>query len=345
MSEPKQRHPVYAREHALLDGVRRMADSGPSRAELATQLAQLIEAYRKLLRQTEKITRVGDSIQRKLVRARAEIEKKNLELVAAQKQLLRKEKMIAMNTLVAGIAHELRNPLNFISNLSQMQVQLIEDMALADLEHPPDAEEWQALRDDLAELARGARIICEHGERTDAIVTRINQLSREDPGTPYPVDINLLLIGYVNQVRNMLRVRCPLPALEIREDLDLEVGELELSPGDLGFVFIQVLTNALEAMQERVETGDAVVPVLELVTRARADEIEIRIRDNGPGVAEDERNKLFTPFHTTKPTGTGHIGLGLYSSLDVIANGYGGQMDYVREGEFSEISIILPIGQ
>lgn len=338
-----KRQDVYERERELLASVRQIADSDPSAEEVTAQLTILIEAYSKLLRQTEKITRVGDSIQRKLVRAMAEIERKNRDLVEAQKQLLRKEKMVAMNTLVSGIAHELRNPLNFISNLSRMQVQLVDDMESNCSDQPPSSEQWTHLREDLDELTKGARIICDHGERVDAIVARINQLNREDPGVPYPIDLNLLLSGYAVQVRDMLRERCPLPRLIIRENLDREMAELAVSPGDLGFVFTQVITNALEAMEDSTHMIREFQPVLELVTRKRTDRVTIAIRDNGPGLPEEERHKLFTPFYTTKVAGSGHIGLGLYTSLDIIANGYGGQMDFRRDGEFSEFSIELPL--
>jgi len=336
-------HGVYAREHELLASVERIAETAASPEVIAEQLDILLKAYRKLIRQTEKITRVGDSIQRKLVKAREEIEAKNRTLVSAQKQLVRKEKMTAMNTLVSGIAHELRNPLNFIANLSRMQIQLLEDVSALEHDTPPDAETWAHMREDLTELVEGARIICEHGERACAIVARTHQLSREDPGSPYPIDLNLLLTGYARQVRDMLSDRCPLADLVFREDFDSSLKEIPVAPGDLGFVFTQLITNALEAMQDREDTESGYTPILELITQSLADTVVIRIRDNGPGIEEAERDKLFTPFYTTKPTGRGNIGLGLYISMDIIVNGYGGQIDYQRVDGLSELSISLPI--
>lgn len=341
-SNKKVRNPVFESEYVRLDHCRQIAASSEDNEDLAKHFRDLVADYEKLLRQSEKITRVGDSIQRKLVRAREQIEEKNRELVRAQKMLVRKEKTVAMNTLVAGIAHELSNPLNFINNLSAMQAEMVNDILQAHGETPPDSEGWEELRDDLEQMAHGASIISEHGERAGVIINRMNKLSREDPGVPHLTDVNLLLRGYCRQVRESLRERCPVENLQIIEDMDEHLGEVQLVPGDLGFVITQLLTNALEAMTERAE-DEAFAATLVLATRRTDESVVISIRDNGSGVDEEQRGLLFTPFHTTKPTGKGNLGLGLFTCHDVVVNGYGGQMDYqIRDG-LTEFSVSLPL--
>ncbi|MDJ0841116.1 MAG: ATP-binding protein [Acidobacteriota bacterium] len=340
----RRRNEVYDKEYALLENAAKALDGDPDLETLRLACRQLTTGYEKLLRQTEKITRVGDSIQRKLVKAREEIEEKNRELVAAQQRLVRKEKMLAVNTLVAGVAHELLNPLNFVNNLSSMQAELAGELNDRFCDHPPDAGSWEDAKADLEDLAEGAQIIHEHGSRANAIVTRMNRLSRENPGRPHPTDLNLLLQSYTEQVRASRLEQCPLEELDICEELDPDMGEVELVPGDIGFVYTQLLANALESMQARQEKEPGYLPALYLGTCRSRDEVVFTLRDNGPGVAEKDLGKLFTPFFTTKPTPLGHVGLGLFTSYDIIVHGYGGHIDHCLTAKgFTEFSVTLPL--
>jgi len=341
----EQSPPVFVGEKEILERCQNLVLEDLTADELRDHFQNLTHSYGKLLRQTGKITKIGDSIQRRLFNARKEIESKNQSLVAAQKKLVLKEKMLGLHVLVSGIAHELRNPLNFINNLSLVHTEIVQDLQQRfskgdSLDEAGIAE----VIDDLSQLAEGADLVHQHGMRAENIIEQMQRITR-DPSRPYATDINLLLLGYLERVQNSHAESCPLPGLKIIKEIDPDVGEIVIEAGHVGFVFAQIFANALEAMQERFLQEPDYLPILGLQSKRQAQKVAIHFRDNGPGIPVEHKNEIFSPFFTTKPTGRGNIGLGLFTSYDIV-HSYGGEITHGRTSDgFTEFCVSLPCYQ
>ena len=340
-----QEREVFQRCRALI------AEGNLTPQQLAAEFSVLSHEYGRLLRYLEKITKVGDSLHRRLMHAKEEIDKKNMalhqknrELVATQKRLIMKEKMASLGTLTAGVAHEIRNPLNFINNFAEIMVDLagnLHDDMLA-LKKDGDTS-LEHLEEDLSDLRDNARHIKSHGETAGRIVASMMQLSQGGMGNPQEVDINELLdqYAYLSQKRFMEH---GLPDFRVEKHYEQKAVNVTVVPHDLGCVFLQVLNNAFEAMIEKKKKNDKeFFPTLTLMTREQPETVEVVIRDNGTGISKEHIPNIFTPFFTTKPTGRGNIGLGLSIGFDIVAHGHFGDMKVRSEpGEFTECIISLP---
>ena len=260
-------------------------------------------------------------------RANAALQESLRNLKATQQQLVQAEKLASLGQLTAGIAHEIKNPLNFVNNFAALSVDLADEVAdeLAAHKDRPVSEVADEVADLLADLKENARRIHEHGQRADRIVQAMLQHTRGGAGERTPTDVNTLVEEYVNLAWHGMRARDADFNVAVVRDLDPEAGEAELVPQDIGRVLINLLSNAFYAVQKRqAADGAGYLPTVTVSTRRVGNAVEVRVADNGPGIPADIRHRLFEPFFTTKPTGEG-TGLGLSLSFD-IARSHGGAL-------------------
>jgi signal transduction histidine kinase len=259
------------------------------------------------------------------------------QLQAAQEQLLHSEKLASLGSLTAGIAHEIKNPLNFVNNFADVSRELVDELADA-LEAGPDgAEEARAI---MADLRANAEQIAKHGGRADAIVRSMMQHARGGTAERMTVDVNAFLAEYVDLAWHGMRAKDHLFECDVVRELDPDVGAFTVQSQDLGRVVLNLLNNAFYAVAME---GAASKPVVRVTSeRTRAGAVVISVADSGPGIPEDIRQKIFEPFFTTKPTGEG-TGLGLSLSHDIVTKGHGGTMTAVNApGGGAVFTLTLP---
>ena len=267
------------------------------------------------------------------------------DLKATQQQLITQEKLASLGALTAGIAHEIKNPLNFVNNFADLSVELVEELR-EDLEKQKGklrASEFEDLEEILSSLEQNAKKINEHGKRADSIVHSMLQHSRGKAGERQETDINAMLEEDLNLAYHGMRARDSSFNVTMETDFDKSVGELNIVPQDISRVFLNILTNSFyEVHRKKGENGDRYTPLVTICSKSKGEQVEIRIRDNGDGIPESIRDKLFNPFFTTKPTGQG-TGLGLSLSYDIIAKEHHGDITFEsKEGEYTEFIIALP---
>jgi GAF domain-containing protein len=269
------------------------------------------------------------------------------DLKAAQANLIQAEKMASLGQLTAGIAHEIKNPLNFVNNFASLSNELLGELkeiaapALAAL----DADKRAELDDTLGLLSGNLDKIAEHGRRADNIVKSMLAHSRGGSGERQSVDLNALLEESLNLAYHGARAQDQGFNITLERDFDAGLPAVELVPQDITRVFLNLFGNGFYAAKKRAQAdGDGYRPVLRVATRDAGDAVEIRVRDNGTGVPAAIRDKLFQPFFTTKPTGEG-TGLGLSISYDIVTQQHGGTIAVdSEEGAFTEFTIRLPRG-
>ncbi|HNW61211.1 MAG TPA: GAF domain-containing protein, partial [bacterium] len=228
------------------------------------------------------------------------------ELKATQDMLVTQSKLAALGALTAGIAHEIKNPLNFINNFAELTIELVEELR-QELARSGEAREAQAAGEQeeiLSTLQQNAEKIREHGKRADSIVRSMLQHSRGRSGERQPADINAMLAEDVNLTYHGMRAQDSSFNIRIETRFDPAVGMLEVVPQDISRVFLNILANACyEANRKKRSAGEPFAPQLTVSSRCVKGGVEVRIRDNGSGIPAAIRDKLFTPFFTTKPTG------------------------------------------
>ncbi|MGH7065516.1 MAG: GAF domain-containing sensor histidine kinase, partial [Stellaceae bacterium] len=292
----------------------------------------------------------GDVTERK--RAEAEIraardaaEKALGELKTAQASLVHAEKMASLGQLTAGIAHEIKNPLNFVNNFAGLSVELLDELKEAAAPAVVSlGDDMRAEIDELVETLSGnLGKIAEHGRRADGIVTSMLAHSRGSSGERQRVDLNALVEEALNLAYHGARAQDQDFNIAMERAFEPGLAPVEIVPQDLTRVFLNLFGNGFYATRQRArETGDGFRPVLGVATRDLGDAVDIRVRDNGAGIAPELREKLFQPFFTTKPTGEG-TGLGLSISYDIVTQGHGGAISVESEpGRFTEFTVRLP---
>jgi two-component system NtrC family sensor kinase len=266
------------------------------------------------------------------------------ELRTAQDRLVQTEKLASLGQLTAGIAHEIKNPLNFVNNFSALSAELIDE--LNDVLKPAtlDGKVREEI-DELTQLLKGnLEKVVQHGKRADSIVKNMLLHSREGSGEQRSVDINAILDESLNLAYHGARAEKPGFNITLQRDFDAGVATIDAFPQEITRVFLNLITNGFYAAAKRKsQTGDSgFEPVLRATTRNIGHAVEIRIRDNGTGIPADVKDKIFNPFFTTKPAGEG-TGLGLSMSHDIIVKQHGGSIDVTTEpGQFTEFTIVLP---
>jgi signal transduction histidine kinase len=265
------------------------------------------------------------------------------QLKAAQTNLIHAEKMASLGQLTAGIAHEIKNPLNFVNNFAELSRELLDELkeALAALSSGDKAGDLEELTTTLdGNLGK----IAEHGRRADGIVKSMLLHSRGGSGERRQSDLNALIEEALNLAYHGARAQDQSFNVTLERDLDPGLGPVELVPQDITRVFLNLFGNAFYAVNQRRHAGGdpTFAPMVTLTTRNRGDEIEVRVRDNGTGMPPEVRDKAFTPFFTTKPTGEG-TGLGLSISYDIVVQEHGGTIAVdSRAGEFTEFTLCIP---
>ncbi|HEX9950392.1 MAG TPA: two-component regulator propeller domain-containing protein [Rubricoccaceae bacterium] len=308
------------------------ADAERQRAETAALQAE----NRRAAAEVERAREVHEAND-KLEAANSRLETSLGELRATQTQLVQSEKLASLGQLTAGIAHEIKNPLNFVNNFADLSVDLAADLR-QDLEAAGDrpvAEVLPTITDLLDDLQDNARRIREHGQRADRIVRAMLLHSRGGAVERARVDVNRFVEEYANLAYHGARANDADLVVDVRRDFDDAAGEAEVVPQELGRVLINLLSNAFHAVGERKRAGEAdYAPAVTLHTRREpaagaaggaGDTVEIALADNGPGIPEAVLEKIFEPFFTTKPAGEG-TGLGLSLAYDIVTQVHGGTM-------------------
>ena len=274
--------------------------------------------------------------ERELAQAK-EIEKAYHELKITQAQLIQAEKMASLGELTAGIAHEIQNPLNFMNNFSEINTELIEEMK--DEFKAGNQKDGFTIADNIAE---NERKISHHGKRADAIVKGMLQHSRINTGAKEPTDINALVDEYLRLSYHGVRAREKSFNVTMKTDYDRSIDSIQIIPQDIGRVLLNLYNNAFYAVSERKkQEAESYEPTVSVSTRRNENKVEIRVKDNGNGIPQTVKDKIFQPFFTTKPTGQG-TGLGLSMSYDII-RAHGGEIKVeTHEGEFTEFLVQLP---
>jgi len=268
------------------------------------------------------------------------------ELQTAQASLLHAQKMAALGQLTAGIAHEIKNPLNFVNNFAELSGELLQE--LRETTAPVAAaldDDTRAEVDEIVDMLTGNLAkIAEHGKRADGIVQSMLAHSRGTSGERQRIDINALVEEALNLAYHGARAQDQNFNIILERDFDSKVAPLEVVPQDVLRVFLNLIGNGFYAAIKRAKDASdpAFKPSLKVITRDLGAEVEVRVRDNGTGIAPEARDKLFQPFFTTKPTGEG-TGLGLSISWDIITQQHGGMITVDSEvGAFTEFTICLP---
>jgi signal transduction histidine kinase len=264
------------------------------------------------------------------------------DLKAAQASLIQAEKMASLGQLTAGIAHEIKNPLNFVNNFAELSGDLLDEL------HEAVAGNRQAEIDELTATLKGNLAkIAEHGGRADGIVRSMLEHSRGSSGERRPVDLNTLVDEALNLAYHGARAQDQSFSITLQREFDVGVTPITLAPQDVTRVLLNLFSNGFYAARRRqgMEATPGFEPTLKVATRELGDAVEIRVRDNGIGIPEEVKDKLFQPFFTTKPTGEG-TGLGLSISYDIVTQQHGGTITVdSKVGEFSEFTIRLPRNQ
>ena len=281
--------------------------------------------------------------QRKVIEA--DLKKALQDLKNAQEQIISREKLASLGTLATGIAHELRNPLNFVNNYAEGSIELADELS-AELEQQLAhiAPETRAtIQELMADLRENAIAIYQHGQRAERIINSMMQHARTGISPPQQVDLNALLAQAIDWVYHSRRATSIGFNIVLETDYDPAIGEIEVLPNQLSRALINLIDNAFYALQKKQERIDAdFTPRLEIATRKLHQSIEIRIRDNGLGIAPENRSKIFEPFFTTKPAGEG-TGLGLSMTHEIITKQHGGTLTLETEPNvYTEFIIRLP---
>ncbi|MBS1829175.1 MAG: GAF domain-containing protein [Acidobacteria bacterium] len=266
-------------------------------------------------------------------------------LKSAQEKLVVQEKLASLGALTAGIAHEIKNPLNFVNNFADLSGELMTELR-EELEKYKDripADEFENLEGLIRDLSGNAKKINEHGRRADGIVKSMLLHSRGQAGERQATDLNAMLEEYVNLAYHGMRAQDSSFNVTIVRELAPDIGKIDAVPQDLSRVFLNILNNACYAANDKAKkAAPGFAPTLTVRTVNLGEWVEVRIRDNGQGIPQEIRDRIFHPFFTTKPTGQG-TGLGLSISHDIVVIEHGGQLEVETEaGEFTEFIVRLP---
>jgi two-component system, NtrC family, sensor kinase len=278
--------------------------------------------------------------------ARDAAEKALRDLQAAQDRLVQTEKLASLGQLTAGIAHEIKNPLNFVNNFAALSAELIDEMTELFENTALDERNRREELDEIRKLLKGnLEKVVQHGKRADSIVKNMLLHSREGSGERRSAEINRLVEESLNLAYHGARAEKPGFSIMLKQDLDPEVGALDVYPQEMTRALLNLISNGFYAATRRKAEADGEFePVLSAVTKKLGDTIEIRIRDNGTGIPPEVRERMFNPFFTTKPTGEG-TGLGLSMTHDIIVKQHGGRINVETEqGAFTEFIVSLPRG-
>jgi signal transduction histidine kinase len=266
------------------------------------------------------------------------------DLRTTQDRLVQTQKLASLGQLTAGIAHEIKNPLNFVNNFSGVSVELIDELKETLSKVKTDAKTLAEMTELTNTLRGNLDKIVQHGKRADAIVKNMLLHSREGSGEHRPVDANALVEESLNLAYHGARAERQGFNITLERSIDPSAGQVDCFPQEITRVLLNLISNGFYAATKRKAQANSgsYEPTLTASTKNLGDRVEIRIRDNGTGIPPEVREKLFNPFFTTKPAGEG-TGLGLSISHDIIVKQHGGSIEVdTQPGQFTEFRIVLP---
>ena len=355
---------VLLRRLEMLSGwMRRMAGGDlEARVEIGgrdevADMAAALEVFRRHALEVQRLNLV-EKLAEDLQSKNDELEVVLADLERAQDQIVVREKLAALGQLTAGVAHEIKNPLNFVKNFSEVSEELIKELLelVDDLADNLTEDQQSYLKEIAQDLTGNLERIRNHGDRANRIVQDMLQMGRGSGGFQ-ATDINRLLDEHARLAYHSARATDPDFNLDLKQDLDEALGEIEVIPQDLGRVFLNLVGNACDATDEKrlaiesgtgaedgyeTDDGGRYFPTVWLTTKRGEEHVEIRIRDNGKGMPPEVMDKIFNPFFTTKPTDRG-TGLGLAISSDIVRK-HGGEIRVESEaGRYTEMLVELPL--
>ncbi|MCP9770749.1 GHKL domain-containing protein [Lacihabitans sp. LS3-19] len=304
------------------------------------------EKNKKILNENEVLDNLVKERTAEILAQKEELEATVEELKATQNQLVQQEKLASLGELTAGIAHEIQNPLNFVNNFSELNVELVSELAEA-LKTKSILTTGSIEEELLQDLSQNMEKINFHGKRASSIVKGMLQHSRTSTGQKEPTDINDLADEFLRLSYHGLRAKDKTFNSDFKTDFDADLPKIEAVPQDIGRVFLNLINNAFYACNERSKTAkennESYKPLVTVSTKKLGKTIEISIKDNGSGISEENKAKIFQPFFTTKPTGKG-TGLGLSLAYDIVTKGHGGTLAVESEvGVGTTFKINLPL--
>ena len=318
-------------------------------AELEKFVRAVDEAYASYDSDRAMLERSLELSSGELVEANRELREQKRELESSLKQvremkdqMVIQEKMASLGSLTAGIAHEIKNPLNFINNFADLSKELIEEVN--ELLEPGAELDREELDETLGLLTENLQKIAHHGSRADSIVKGMLLHSRGKAGTRVETDVNALVEEYLNLAYHGMRAKDTTFNVGLEREYAEDLPMIPMVPQDVSRVFLNIISNACYAANKKRETsaGDY-KPTVTVTTRLADDRVEVLIADNGIGIPKDIMDKVFNPFFTTKPPNEG-TGLGLSITYDIVVEGHGGTLDMESvEGEGTTFSIKLPM--
>ena len=308
-----------------------------------TDMANALEVFRRYALEVQRLNLV-EKLAKELEEKNQALEQTLERLNKAQEQMVAEEKLASLGQLTAGVAHEIKNPLNFVRNFAELSSELVDEIGeILEESEQKDSDLAEEITEILADLKVNLGKVGEHCGRADGIVHSMLEHSRATPGDWRETDLNAMLKQYMELAYHAMRAENQDFNAALAVDLDEKVGMVEVVPQDLSRAFLNILTNALQAMEEKQEkAGEGYQPELRIGSRRLGDGVEFSIRDNGPGIPDDLRERMFEPFVTTKDTGKG-TGLGLSLTVDIITR-HGGAIEVDSEvGAYTEMRIRLPL--
>jgi signal transduction histidine kinase len=315
-----------SQKNTLLKEQEQREEEAQARALVAAQNAEL---ERLVAERTTALTQQSEELRKALD-----------ELQTTQNQLIQAEKMASLGELTAGVAHEIQNPLNFVNNFAEVSTELLDELATEQTKPAPDLGLETEL---LADLTQNLQKITHHGQRAASIVRGMLEHSRASTGERVLTDLNALCDEYLRLAYHGLRAKDKTFNATLQTDFAPVLPLVEAVSQDLGRVLLNLFTNAFYAVRQRQQQGEpGYAPTVHVRTQREGDEVVVRVRDNGTGIAAEVQQKIFQPFFTTKPTGEG-TGLGLSLSYDIVVQGHDGTLEVEsQEGDHTEFVVRLP---
>ncbi len=282
---------------------------------------------------------------RELIAKNSELETTLRRLQEARDRMIVQDRLASLGSLAAGIAHEIKNPLNFVNNFADLSVELLSELGEEITDAKLDEEAASYIGEILGDIKVNMETINKHGKQADGIIKSMLEHSRSSAGERQDCDLNKLVEEYVTLAFHGLRSQDPSFTVDLDLDLDQGLDTIWGTPQELGRVVLNLIHNGCHAaFAKKKQLGDTFSPMVRVTTRELDDTVEIRVRDNGMGVPEGIRDKIFNPFFTTKAAGEG-TGLGLSLSHDIVVQGYAGDLRCEsEEGESAEFTVVLPRG-
>jgi signal transduction histidine kinase len=306
------------------------------------------EKNRIVVGENEKLEMLVKERTSEILAQKEQLESTVEELKATQNQLVQQEKLASLGELTAGIAHEIQNPLNFVNNFSELNIELISELKEA-LTSNDKAAASELIEEILVDITQNTEKINHHGKRAASIVKGMLQHSRTNTGQKEPTDINALADEFLRLSYHGLRAKDKTFNADFKAELDPNLPMIDAVPQDLGRVFLNLINNAFYACNERAknnaqtQAAEPYKPNVTISTQNMNGTIVVTVKDNGSGISEENIEKIFQPFFTTKPTGKG-TGLGLSLAYDIVTKGHGGNMEVESMvGEGTTFIVKLPI--